>query len=86
MKEAPLKNDWSITVKKNMEDIGITLTDEEISKLTKNKFKSIVRSKIRQHVFKEQVDIKLTHSKVRDIVHTNLNTPQEYLKSSTFSK
>ena len=35
--------------------------------------------------FKEQVDIKLNHSKVSDIVHTNLNTPQEYLKSSTFS-
>ena len=69
-----------------MEDIGIFLTYEEIYNQPKNKFKSIVKSKIRQHVFNEQVDIKLAHSKVRKIVHTNLNTrlPRLVTKRAVF--
>ena len=56
-----------------------------MKKLTKSQFKLIVKAKIRQHVFKEQEAIKMDHSKVKDIVHLNLNDPQEYLRSSSIS-
>ena len=49
MKESPMKDDWVINVEKDLNELGINLSDEEIFKLTKSQFKLIVKAKIRQH-------------------------------------
>ena len=85
MKNSPLKGDWSNTVNQDMETIGVTLSEEEISQMSKSAFKTILKSKMRQHVFDELNNIKMGHTKVNCIVHSDLKFSQKYLTSSIFS-
>ena len=47
MKEEPLKDDWIHLVTKDMSDINLNLSDDQISKLSKSELKIIVKSKMR---------------------------------------
>ena len=53
--------------------------------MSKSAFKTIVKSKMRQHVLDELNNIKMGHSKVNCIVHSDLKSPQKYLTSSILS-
>ena len=44
----PVKNDWVVQVQDDLQRCNIDLTDEEISKMKKEKFKYIVKKSIRQ--------------------------------------
>ena len=85
MKNSPLKGDWCNTVIQDMENIGLTLSEEAISQTSISVFKTIVKSKMRQHVLDELNNIKMDHSKVNCIVHSDLKSPQKYLTSSILS-
>ena len=85
MKESPLKEDWIHMVNKDKEDLELNLTDEAISKLSKSEFKKIVKLKVRKLAFIQLENIKKSHSKVKDIIHTNMKAPQSYITSSEFS-
>ena len=54
MKNAPLKGDLINTVRKDIEEMNICFSDEEISCMSKCDFKSIVKNKMRTHVIVEQ--------------------------------
>ena len=69
-----------------MAKFQINLTDEEISQISYKDFKDILKNKVWTELFKDLTEIKLSHSKVRNICHDNIDTPQDYLFSSSFSK
>ena len=80
MKNSPLKGDWSTTVFEDMEQIGLTLHEEEISQMSKASFKTIVR-----RVLDELNTIIGGHIKVGCSDHSDLKVPQKYIKSSKLS-
>ena len=82
MKNRPLKGDWSNTVIQDMEMIGLTLGEQAISETSISVFKTLVKSKMRQHVLNELNNIKMGHSEVNCIMHSDLKSPQKYLTSS----
>ena len=85
MKEEPLKDDWIHLVNKDMVDINLNLSDDQISKLSKREFKIIVKSKMRNFSYIEFERVKQGHSKVKHIYHSDLKKPQPYLKDERFS-
>ena len=85
MKNETLKGDWIELVANDMKEINLDLSDEEISKFSKQDFMSLIKNRIRNNVFSGLETIKLDHSKVRNITHTDLNTPQKYLTNGIFS-
>ena len=85
MKESPLKDDWIHLVLKDKLKLDLNLTDSQISKLTRQDFKMLVKAKIRKFTFADLENIKAGHSKVKDILHCDLKTPQGYLYSPIFS-
>jgi hypothetical protein len=85
MKNDPLKGDWINQVTKDMDEINLHLSDQEIQSYSKVDFKQLVKTKMRNHVFSELQNIKADHSKVKNIVHTDLNNPQKYLTSGLLS-
>ena len=85
MKNEPIKGDWINIVRKDMEEMDIKFSDDEISMMSKTDFKSIVKKKMRKHVLDELNTMKEGHSKVRDIVHGSMDGPQDYLTSGNLS-
>ena len=79
MKNAPLKGDWSNIVVQDMDNIGLTFSDEETAQMSKSAFKTTVKNKMREHVLDELNAIKSGHNKVKYIVHSDLKFPQKYL-------
>ena len=72
MKESPLKEDWIHPVNKDKLDLDLNLSDEEISNLSKYKFKIIVKLKMKKLTLNQLETIKEGHSKVKHIKHIDL--------------
>ena len=68
-----------------MDKIDLKLSDSEIGLLPKQEFKILGKKKIRQYTFLQLEGIKAGHSKVKDIIHRYLKTPQAYLTNPIFS-
>ena len=80
----PCKGDWSMLVKEDMVKVGITLTDTEISEMSKPDFKQLVRKAVKNATF---ISLKVTqseHTKIQNIIYNEFNI-QPYLKSDCFS-
>ena len=60
------------------------MSDLELSKLTKAKFKTIVKSKVRDAALKYLFEIKLKHSKMDNLRYDKLEL-QSYLSSPMFN-
>jgi hypothetical protein len=85
MKIKPLKDDWIYLVADDLKTIQMSLENEEdIVKLTKEQFKTIVKKRVRQTAFIELQEAKRNHSKVRDIKFQSLAV-EEYITSAKFS-
>ena len=83
MKDNPKKGDWINLVNKDLEGIGISLECEtQVKEMKRSDFKTIVKEKVRQKSFKEMNEIKANHNKVRNIEHSNVHEPEEYLISN----
>ena len=78
-RKSPSRNDWSVTVEKDFEDLGITQTYEEIKSMKKEKFGDMVKKLIEEKTINYLNSIKLKHTKVMHIVDNSLCL-QEYLK------
>ena len=82
MKNSPKKGDWINLVSDDLEGIGMSLEIEsQVQQMKKGDFKKIIKEKVRQKAFKEMNERKAIHNKVKDIVHTNVHEPKEYLTS-----
>ena len=80
----PVKNDWSLTIKENLESLKISLTEDKIQKLSIYTFQKIVKTAIQKTAFKYLINLKNSHSKVLHISYENLKM-QDYLMPSIFS-
>ena len=81
---SPVRNDWCLQVREDLKLCGITLTDSEISKMTKYKFKNLVRTKVTTLARNYLTDLKNKHSKSSGL-STNFEKMQDYLFSDCLS-
>ena len=58
------KGDWVQTVNENLKDLEIKLDEKEISQMSKQKFKTAVKKKIRAAAYKFLIAKKESHSKM----------------------
>ena len=82
-KRKPVKDDWAETVKKDMDEIQLNLSEENIKTMKKNKFKEHLKKKINQAAFNDLLKRKDSHSKVDHINFKNFEA-QAYIKSYKF--
>ena len=79
----PSKSDWVSQIKKTLTQCDINMTEDDISQCSKNQFKKIVDTKIRQKASEYLINLQMTHSKSKFLYHTE--KIQEYLTSDEFS-
>ena len=79
--KSPVKGDWVLRVKKDVEELGLNLTFLEIARTSKADLKKITREKIKSAAFRYLSEVKLSHAKSRNVRHSELKL-QSYLQSS----
>ena len=82
----PVKNDWSLTIRKDLEELSLNLNYEEIKLLSKQNFKSRVYDAITKISFEFLLKEKSKLKKVSHIKHANLKIQQYLLPNSTSVK
>ena len=80
----PTHGDFSELVQKDFKMIEEPFDETKVCNMSKEKFKRLVKVKIRKAAFDHLIKLKNTHSKVKDIKYQKLET-QTYMKSSIFS-
>ena len=83
-KMKPSVGDFSELVKEDMVNIGLKMSETEISRTTKSRFKIIVKQKIYQQAFKYLKEKKNKHSKMQNLHYASFETAS-YLKSPYFN-
>ena len=73
----PNKKDWVKSVEKDLEELELNISFEEIRKMTKYRWKNIVKNTIHKNSFFKLEAKKQTHSKVKDLEHIRLEM-QDY--------
>ena len=71
------KKDWVTSVEKDIEELELNISFEEIKEMTKDRWKNIVKNTIQQKTFMKLEAKKQTHSKVKDLEHIRLEM-QDY--------
>ena len=88
-KENPCIKDWALIVNEEKLKYNIFLSDEQISTMSKRKYKLLVDNQVNKFAFHKLLETARTQSKCSEILH-NLETDkiqiQEYLKSNKFTK
>ena len=77
----PVKGDWVLTVKQDLEDLNINLSFDQIKNTSKVVFKELVKEKVKTSAFIMLTNIQQTHSKARSLQYERLEL-QDYLKSN----
>ena len=83
-KEDPSPGDFIELVRQDCEAIKLGLSDQEISSVTKHKFKNIVKSKISDAAFEYLQTMQKEHSKMRNIKYNKFELTS-YLNSPLFN-
>ena len=78
------KGDWIELIRKDFELIEENFDEDMVKNMTKNKFKKFVKNKIGRAAFKYLENLKITHSKIRDIKYSKLEI-QTYILSDELS-
>ena len=76
MKNKPVKGDWIKLVERDFESINETIDEDQIENQTEKEYKKKIKDKVRQSAFRNFNEIKLNHSKVKNVEYENLNKPQ----------
>ena len=85
MKNKPVKGDWIHLLDEDLKSIGLSLDFEELAvQMTKQQFKEVIKSRIKQKAFKTFETMKQKHKKIANIVH-NQEKIEEYLISNKFT-
>ena len=80
---APIKNDWCMQIKSDLELCNINLSEAEISTMKKEHFKALVKEKIREQARLYLVSLKDSHTKSKHLDETF--TLQPYLKNNSLT-
>jgi hypothetical protein len=75
----PCKNDWVLQLKTYINDCRITLSEEEIKCMKKEKFKSIVKKQVNTLAQEYLIGLRSKHSISENLLH--INSMKEYLKT-----
>ena len=78
----PSKDDWVMQIEEDKKELQLELTDKDIKKLSKFKFKKILEERIKKKSFEYLIKKKDMHSKVEHINFDKLEL-QKYLKSNS---
>ena len=81
----PSSGDFIELVKNDLETIGLKITEEDIRKISKHKFKKIVKKNVMNAAFVYLKGLQLTHSKMKN-VHYEKFEISKYLSSPMFSR
>ena len=81
----PSKNDWALQIQTDMNDIGLVMSKDEIRKITKDKFQSIVQARIKVCVKEYFLKIQSKQSKTSHLKISDCISPAEYLSSNRLS-
>ena len=79
------KNDWYNIVQENKIYLEISQSDEEIGKMSKERFKLIVRKSVEKKAVEYLNNIACKHSKSKELIKNKLSR-EGYLKDQRFSK
>ena len=82
-KDDPIKGDFFELVTEDARAINLNLTDNEIAAMKKERFKEIVKPKVRESAFLYLKEIQKRHSKVKTIEYESLSL-SGYLQSPLF--
>ena len=80
----PVKDDWTTQVQKDLEDLDIGLSLEEIKKKSECSFKRLVKIKRKEYTLDYLLNIKQRHSKMENLEYTELKL-QNYLTDDEIS-
>ena len=78
-KSKPVKKDWVNDVENDKTYLNITLEDNELKTISKDKFKKLVKSEAKKKAVEYLTKLKTPHSKMDGILFTKLET-HNYLK------
>ena len=81
-KSKPSKGDWYETVTENLIELNVNKSDEQISQMSKYKFRKLLKKMIHNSAFDYLMRKKQSHSKMSDIEYNKLEM-QRYLKSDS---
>ena len=84
-KQIETKNDWYNIVQDNKKELEITMSDEDISNLSEEKFRSMVNRAVDAEALEHLNRIASGHSKSEDLVKSILKS-EDYFTNSDFSK
>ena len=92
-KKFPVKNDWVTEIGENLEFCEINLNQDEIKKMSKNKFKTLVNKQIKLRAEEYLAEIQDGHTKTKDLgtykfqpYLLNKNTTTKEKKSNCYFK
>ena len=80
--DQPIRGDWVSTVKQDLAELEISLSFEEIERISKDAFKELVKKKVKKGALEYLQKLKQTHSKAKNLSYDELDL-QMYLKSGT---
>ena len=87
-KENPCSKDWALMIDEEKFKYNILLSDEQISKMSKQKYKLLVDNQVNKFAFHKLLETARTQSKCSEIL-INLERDkiqiQEYLRSNKFT-
>ena len=77
--EEPLRGDWWIMVKSDLEDLMIDLSLHEIKNMSKDTFKTLIHTAVKSRAFSWLVSKQSQSEKIRNIFYSKLEM-QSYLE------
>ena len=76
----PVKGDWIKMINEDKEHLKISLSDDQIATMSKEKFINLVKSATNNEAFKYLMKKKESHSKLNELDYSKLEI-QDYLKT-----
>ena len=76
---APVKGDWTVTVRQDLADFDMSADPEYLKSFSKYSFKKVVKEKAKDYAFKDLMKNKSSHSKLSKLSYTEL-TKQSYFE------
>ena len=76
---APVKGDWTVTVRQDLADFDMSADPEYLKSFSKYSFKKVVKEKAKDYAFKDLMKNKSRHSKLSKLSYTEL-TKQSYFE------
>ena len=80
----PVRNDWVHQVREDLADFNLEVDLDQLTKMSKNVFKKMVKKKLKEYSLEYLTTIKEKHSKMDQLVYPKLKI-QNYLKDRKIS-